>query len=80
MNGVAPPGWPPVRRKARTGKVPAEQLKRSGVCGVYPMNAWLQVEGLRLVTIPILSRAGPTVETNSGSQMSSKPGEEETAG
>ena len=39
-DGVAPPGWPPVMRKARAGKVPAEQLKRSGVCGVYPMNAW----------------------------------------
>ena len=38
--GLAPPGWSPVRRKARAGKVPAEQLKRSGVCGVYPMNAW----------------------------------------
>ena len=39
-DGVAPPGWPPVKRKARAGKVPAEQLKRSGVCGDYPMNAW----------------------------------------
>ena len=79
-NGLVPPGWSPVRRKAQTEKTHVEQLKRSGGCGVYPMNAWLQVEGLRLVTIPILSRAGPTVETNSGSQMSSKPGEEETAG
>ena len=79
-NGLAPPGRSPVKRKARTEKAHVEQLKRSGGCGVYPMNAWLQVEGLRLVTIPILSRAGPTVETNSGSQMSSKPGEEETAG
>ena len=78
--GLAPPGWSPVQRTARTEKVHAEQLKKSGGCGVYPMNAWLQVEGLGLVTTPLLSRADPTVETNSGSQMSMKPGEEETAG
>ena len=77
-NGLAPPGRSPVKRKARTEKAHVEQLKRSGGCGVYPRNAWVQVsdlEGLRLVTVPIRNRAGPIVETNSGSQKSSEPGE-----
>ena len=76
-DGVAPPGWPPVKRQARAGKGPAEQQKRSGVCGDYPMNAWSWAGEPCQVTVPILRRAGPTVETNSGLRASTKPGEGE---